>query len=256
MGAQVLYLNRYFALCLNLKCYRNNQKIVDHLADYGQQKICDSDGAFGDLSNHLRIRLKYDRAIHSIQGSDVQECFGSDKRTFKDTFREVKQSIEERQGKKGFTIILNSMNPSSIYYYHEIMAVFQEADDQPPFFYLQWPEPIDNLKQMLPKKGSDELFIFPASNQKQGKRNATEVEMRTWLKERGNRSLVTDPFLAAGWEDSTVIAIIDLYGQSLSDNMCLRAVSSLHVIKVKKMTTRVLEQIFFPWSQTMFPFSI
>ena len=174
-----------------------------------------------------------------IQGSDVQEYYRSDKRTFKDTFREVKKSIEDRQGKKGITIITNSMNPSSIYYYHEIMAVFQEADDQPPFFYLQWPEPIDNLKQMLPKKGSDELFIFPASNLKQGKRNATEGEMKSWLKERGNRSLVTDPFLAAGWEDSTVIAIDDGDGRGV-DNMCLRAVSSLHVIKKRSLREHVL----------------
>ena len=65
--------------------------------------------------------------------------------------------------------------------------------------------------------------------------------MKTWLKEQGISSPVTDPCLVAGWEDSsTVIAITARFGQALIENICLRAVSSVHVIKAKKMTRKPL----------------
>ena len=72
-------------------------------------------------------------------------------------------------------------------------------------------------------------------------RNRTKDEMKTWLKEQGISSPVTDPCLVAGWEDSsTVIAITARFGQAHIENICLRAVSSVHVIKAKKMTRKPL----------------
>ena len=173
------------------------------MADYGQPKISENDAAgYGD---DMRVRLNYDRASHSIRGCDVKEYHRSDKNSIKDAFRQAKQSIEDRQGKKGFTTIVKSFYDSSSDF-REMLEVFKEADDERPIFYV-W------RSSQLPHR----------------ERNATEVEMKSWLKKRGNRSLITDTILAAGWEDSTVIAIEYGDGESL-ENMCLRAVSSLHVI--------------------------
>ena len=104
-----------------------------------------------------------------------------------------------RPNSQGFTAIVNSAYRSSSDDLREILEVFK-AGDKTPIFYVC------------------------------GERNATADEMNSWLKERGNRSLITDTELVAGWEDSTVIAIEYGDGGAL-DNMCLRAVSSLHVIK-------------------------
>ena len=57
---------------------------------------------------------------------------------------------------------------------------------------------------------------------------ATEEEMKMWLSDRGNTNLITNIWMAAGSEDGTVIAIDN--GVSV-DNMCLRTVSNLHIIK-------------------------
>ena len=156
-----------------------------------------------------RVRLNYDRASHSICGCDVKEYYRSDNNSLKDAFRQAKQSIENRQGKKGFTTIVNTNYSSLSDDFREMLEVFKEAGDQTPIFYVRF-----------------------SSDLPRGERNATEDEMKSWLKKRGNRSLFTDADLAAGWEDSTVIAIEYGDGECL-DNMCLRAVSSLHVIKSK-----------------------
>ena len=183
------------------------------MTDYGQQKISENNAAGYDFGDP-RVRLNYDRASHSIRGCDVKEYHRSDNNSIKDAFRQAKQSIEDRQGKKGFTTIVNSVYlDSSIF--RELLEVFKEDGDQTPIFY-----------------------VYFSSNLPRGERNATEDDMKSWLKERGNRSLITDTILAAGWEDSTVIAIEYGDGESL-DNMCLRAVSSLHVIKDKKMVRRL-----------------
>ena len=172
------------------------------MTDYGQTKISNIQ-KYGDH----RVQLNYDRASHSIRGCDVKEYYRSDNNSIKDAFRKAKQSIEDRQGKRGFTTIVNSHSGSSSDEFREMLEVFKEDGDQTPIFYV-------DFSWALPR----------------GEKIATENEMKTWLKERGNRSLIIDVELAAGWEDSTVIAIEDGYGRSL-DNMCLRAVSSLHVIK-------------------------
>ena len=177
--------------------------------DYGQQKISKNDVA-GYVVHDQRVRLNYDRASHSIRGCDVKEYHRSGNSSLKDAFRQAKQSIEDRQGKKGFTTIVNSVYGSPSADYREILEVFKEAGDEPPIFYVR-------LSSELPR----------------GERNATEDEMKSWLKERENRSLITDADVAAGWEDSTVIAIEDGYGRGV-DNMCLRAVSSLYVIKKRR----------------------
>ena len=61
-----------------------------------------------------------------------------------------------------------------------------------------------------------------------GSRNATDAEMRTWLSDRGNQSLVTSLVCARGWEDSIVLAVVE--DKSGGYNMYLRAVSHLSVV--------------------------
>ena len=56
----------------------------------------------GAYPDKLSVRLNYDMASHSIY-------FRNDKGSLKEAFREARKSIEERQGKKGFKIIMNSI---------------------------------------------------------------------------------------------------------------------------------------------------
>ena len=181
------------------------------MTDYGQKKI--SNNVVGRYSVDTRVRLNYDRASHSIRGCDVKEYHRSGNSSLKDAFRQAKQSIENRQGKKGFTTIVNQYGRRLSDDLREILEVFKETGDQRPIFYY--------------------------SDIPRGERKATEDEVKTWLKERVNGSLITDAALAAGWEDSTVIAIDDGDGRGV-DNMCLRAVSSLHVIRKRSLREHVL----------------
>ena len=66
---------------------------MDHLADYGQQKISQNDIVV--YSYNTRVRLNYDRASHSIQGCDVKEYYRSDNNSLKDAFRQAKHTNSE-----------------------------------------------------------------------------------------------------------------------------------------------------------------
>ena len=61
--------------------------------------------------------------------------------------------------------------------------------------------------------------------------NATEDRMKKWLIDRGNTILVTHMSYCRGWEDHTII-VID-HGAGL-DNMCMRAVSNLSIVKAEE----------------------
>ena len=67
---------------------------------------------------------------------------------------------------------------------------------------------------------------------------ATEEEMKMWLSDRGNTNLVADINMAAGWEDGTVIAIDNTSDGRSVDNMCLRTVSNLHIIKYEDIKNK------------------
>ena len=73
------------------------------------------------------------------------------------------------------------------------------------------------------------FYFYDADARGAGVTNATDERMREWLQDRDNTILVTDMEFCRGWEQSTII-VID-YGHNL-DNLCMRAVSNLNIIKV------------------------
>ena len=63
-----------------------------------------------------------------------------------------------------------------------------------------------------------------------GVTNATEERMKRWLSDRGNTILVTELQFARGWKHSCVIV---LAGDDGVDNMCMRAVANLSIVRAE-----------------------
>ena len=173
---------------------------MDHIVQDGQQKISENKN-FGCES---KVKINYDKAIHCIRGPDVTIYDSSEYTNVSDAVRDAINNITDRQGAgRGVTILWYAGWFSNT---SDIINIVTEVSDKPPLCYF-----------------TDELASIA------GVKSATEEEMKMWLNDRGNTNLVTDINAAAGWEDGTVIVFDN--GRSV-DNMCLRSVSSLHVIKI------------------------
>ena len=172
---------------------------MDHIVQDGKQKISDNYDGYDDEDN--KVTLNYDKAIHCIRGPDVTIYDSSKYTNVTDAVRDALHNITDRQAtNRGVTILWNG------WYIPEIINIVTEVSDNKTICYM--PD-------------------IDASTA--GVKSVTEEEMKMWLNDRGNTNLITDLRHAAGWEDNTVI-VFDDGGRSL-DNMCLRTVSNLHVIK-------------------------
>ena len=178
---------------------------MDHIVQDGHQKISNNK-VFGAGDN--KVRLDYKKAIHSIRGPDVTIYDSSKYTNVVDAVRDALNNITERQGQRGVTILYNGWSNRDI---GAMIKTVTEVRDKTPIYYLH---------------------DYAASVA--GVKSATEEEMKMWLNDRGNRNLVTDHAMVAGWEDTTLIALHDrIVGRSNIDNLCLRCVSSLHLIKYR-----------------------
>ena len=155
------------------------------------------------------MSLNYDKAIHCIRGPDVT-IYDSRKHTnVTDAVRDALHNITDRQAtKRGVTILCGGYVKTS-----DIIKSVTEVSDKTPICYLSNSEARDA-----------------------GVKSVTEKEITVWLNDRGNINLITTIEHATGWEDYTVI-VIDDDGYSL-DNMCLRTVSTLHIIKYKDINSQ------------------
>ena len=169
----------------------------------GQQKIStNSSGYVADTNN--KVRLDYKKAIHCIRGSDVKMYDSSNYTNTSDAIREAIHNINTKQSSnRGITVLYNSYSG----YTSDIIKTVTRFSHQRPKYYLH-----DRDARLA------------------GVTCAREEEMKMWLSDRGNTNLITRIDLAAGWEDGTVIVIEARDGASV-DNMCLRTVSNLHIIK-------------------------
>ena len=173
---------------------------MDFTVKDGKQKIK------GKNSNNSgdKVKLDYKKAIHCIRGSDVTIYDSSNYINISDAIRDAIKNISEKQTSRGVTVLCSGWERNDTI---KIVKTVTKFSEQPPIYYL------------------DDGAITA------GVSNATEKEMKMWLNDRGNRNLITNINLATGWEDATVIAIDNLSGGGTVDNMCLRTVSSLHIIK-------------------------
>ena len=92
---------------------------------------------------------------------------------------------------------------------------------------------LDDLKDVA--KAVDQIkhksiFYINQYADKLGVANATEEEIKMWLRDRPKTNLIVDLIYAKGWEDSVVMVIDFGHG---SDNMSMRAVSNLVKIKAR-----------------------
>ena len=173
----------------------------------GQQKICTNNlGYDGDN----KVRLDYKKAIHCIRGSDVKMYDSSNYTNTSDAIRDAIQNINTKQSSnRGITVLFNSGYVDT----SDIIKTVTRFSHQRPLYYLP-----------------------DYDARRAGVTCATEEEMKMWLSDRGNTNLITTIHLAAGWEDGSVI-VIDNDGGSV-DNMCLRTVSNLHIIKYEDIKNK------------------
>ena len=88
----------------------------------------------------------------------------------------------------------------------------------------------ETVLESLRKLGHDTIFyISEYDATKAGVTNATEERMKMWLRDKGSTILVTELRYSRGWESSTVI-VLQNFGANV-DNICMRAVSNLTIIK-------------------------
>jgi len=168
----------------------------------GQQRISTND-SYG-VGNTNKVRLDYKKAIHCIRGSDVKMYDSSNYTNTSDAIRDAIHNINTKQSSnRGITVLFNSYGVNI----SDIIKTVTRFSDQRPLYYLH------------DRDASDA-----------GATSATEEEMKMWLSDRGNTNLITTINMAAGWEDGTVIVLDDGY-DGIVDNMCLRTVSNLHIIK-------------------------
>ena len=156
-------------------------------------------------------RLDYRIAPHCIQGAKVS-VYGRTQYSRK-TITDAINKISKRQhGARGITILCRVESGD----YQDILPIVAKCSGQEPIVYTN----DDN-------------------EDKTGARNATEEEMKMWLRDRGTRHLVTDLSMSSGWEDSTIIGIHYGSDRGYVDNMYLRAVSNLTVIKYPDFNKRM-----------------
>ena len=168
----------------------------------GQQKISTNYSVGADAN---KVRLDYKKAIHCIRGSDVKMYDSSNYTNTSDAIRDAILNINTKQSSnRGITVLCNSYSS----YISDIMKTVTRFSNQRPLYYLR----------------DDQA-------RRAGVTCATEEEMKMWLSDRGNTNLITNIWMAAGWEDGTVIVLDDGYDGRSVDNMCLRTVSNLHIIK-------------------------
>ena len=149
--------------------------------------------------------LEYEEAPHAITGPQVHLYEYPEYSDICEAVTAAINDLSERQvGNRSVTIICDG-------YEDEVVQVVK----------------------LLGQLNLDTIFyLFDKDARKAGVTNATDERMKEWLQDRGNTILVTDMELCRGWEQSTVI-VMD-YGHNL-DNICMRAVSNLNIIKVKDM---------------------
>ena len=85
------------------------------------------------------------------------------------------------------------------------------------------------------------LRKFTPYYKKKPVRSASEEEMKTWLRDRGNRDLIADLSVSRGWEDVTIL-VLDIQGGAGVENLCMRAVSNLVVARPRDKTRRERER--------------
>ena len=146
-------------------------------------------------------KLDFVLPIHMIDGPSVSK-YGPPE--FPNVIEAVKAGLEEvkkRQGSKGITIITR-------FYYQDVTADVVEA---------------------VTEVGREDPLVYIINDvaARVGMTNTSEEEMKLWLKDKGNRDLVTDIYHVRGYEDSTVMVIDDGMGV---DSICMRAVSHLIVV--------------------------
>ena len=189
----------YFQYCL---CYRNSREIIDEILKDEQQKTSTNYSYSG--SDVISVRLDYKKAIHCIRGSAVKMYDSSNYTNSSDAIRDPIQNINNKQSSnRGITVLCNSTLDIS-----DMIKTVTRFSHQRPLYYLH-----------------------DSEARHAGVTCATEEDMKMWLNDRGNTNLITNIVMAAGWEDGTVIVVDDGYDGVGVDNMCLRTVSSLHIIK-------------------------
>ena len=174
---------------------RNSKNILTHVTKDGQRKISRNNlvGAGGTAT------LEYNIPEHLIEGMIVSEYGPPEYNDLAVAVKEALLKINDRQGKRGITII----SPFVKCDIEKIMKGIEQAGRKPPIIYCS--DPVDNV---------------------------SEIEMKNWLRDRGNRDLITDLPMVKGWEDRIVMVIDYTFG---SENMYLRAVANLIVIKTNKI---------------------
>jgi len=162
-------------------------------------KICKKGYYYGGGGD---TRLEYDEAPHAITGAEVRQYGPPEYSDVREAVTAAINDISERQGgTSGITIICNDV-------YDNIVSVVK----------------------LLRQLSHDTIFyITDIVASDAGVTAATETQMKKWLSDRGNTILVTEMYYCRGWEDNTVIVVND--GDGDDDNMCMRAVANLAIVK-------------------------
>ena len=175
---------------------RNSSSIMQHVVQGRTEK--DGNNSSNTVGN---FKLNYQFPIHCIKGTEVREYGYPEYDNIHDAITEALKSIKDQQGGRGITIIASC-------YVMDMIHSITQSSDKPPLVYSTWHA---------------------------GVKRASEEEIKMWLKDRGNRHLVTDMSCAGGFEDSTVLVIDN---RSCLDNLCLRAVSKLVIVRYRDITYR------------------
>ena len=154
-------------------------------------------------------KLDYDEAPHAITGAEVRQYGPPEYSDPSEAVTAAINDISERQGgTRGITILCHVVYSSDIVYV------------------------VKSLRQL----GHDAIFyILDSHASRAGVTVATEDRMKEWLSDRGNTILVTEQAYSRGWEDNTVIVVVggdDDVDDGYVDNMCMRAVANLAIVKL------------------------
>ena len=150
----------------------------------------------------------YNEAPHAITGAEVRQYGPPEYSDVSEAVTAAINDISERQGgTSGITIISDGFT--------DIVSI------------------VKSLRQL----SHDTIFYISDINaSKAGVTIATETEMKMWLSDRGNTILLTQMLYCRGWEDNTVIVVDYGYGV---DNMCMRAVANLAIVKRKECLPKI-----------------
>ena len=151
--------------------------------------------------------MEYEVPSHIIDGAEVAEYGPPEYSSVSDAFHEGFRKVQQRQGNRGIVIICNGnigeLSPDDR---EDIARVYHQIKEN-SIFYIK-----DNFADML------------------GVTNATEEEIKIWLRDRPKTNLLINLTYAKGWEDSTMVVMDTGHA---SDNMTMRVVCNLIKIKVK-----------------------